>query len=104
MSSQRQSDVDAQPAAAGGSDQAVETMEYAAMMRRMLAGWERRLGDADLVDIEELATFRGEVERALWRVVAVSRDEGRSWTEIGEALGGVTRQAAQQWFMRGGDR
>jgi hypothetical protein len=78
----------------------VETAEYAAMMRRMLTGWERRLEDADIEDLAELVAFAPEVEaacrRAGWRI----HEQGRSWTEIGDVLG-TTRQAAGQRFRPG---
>lgn len=70
-------------------------MEYSAMMRRMLAGWERRLEDADLEDVAELVAFAPEVDEALGRVVAAMRRRRCSWTEVGQAFG-TTRQAAQQ--------
>ncbi len=37
-------------------------------------------------------------ERALVDAVQVARDEGYSWTAIGVALGGISKQAAQQRF------
>lgn len=75
----------------------VETMEYAAMMRRMLRGWERRLADADVEDLAELAGFTSAVDVAQRNVVRAWRQDGRSWREIGEAFG-TTRQAAEQRF------
>lgn len=75
----------------------VETTEYAEMMRRMLVGWQRRLADGDLVDVEELVAFTDEVDEALARVVDSLRERGVSWQEVGDAMG-TTRQAAQQRF------
>lgn len=79
----------------------IETTEYASMMRRLLASWERRLHDADEPDLAELAEFAHEVNTALQGAVAAWRDSERSWAEIGSALG-ITRQAAQQRFSRQG--
>jgi hypothetical protein len=79
----------------------VETMDYAAMMRRMLAGWERRLVDADMEDVAELVTYQAEVHTALANVVDGLRARGVSWATIARATG-TTRQGAQQRFTREG--
>ncbi len=75
----------------------IETAEYAAMMHRMLRGWERRLADADVADLAELAAFTEAVDMAQRHVVRSWREAERSWREIGEAFG-ITRQAAEQRF------
>lgn len=79
-------------------------MDYAAMMRRMLRAWMRRLGDADMEDLAELVAYRREVDDALAGVVDELRTErGESWATIARALG-TTRQNAQQRFGRAGSR
>lgn len=55
---------------------------------------------ADAVDASTLASaahLAGTADRALHLLVSRSRSAGRSWAEIGEALG-ITRQAAQRRF------
>jgi hypothetical protein len=74
-------------------------MDYAAMMRRMLAAWVRRLEDSDLADVAEFVMFDGEVGEALETVVAAMRRNGHSWSEVGDTFG-TTRQAAQQRWGR----
>lgn len=75
-----------------------EHAEFAAMMRRMLRGWGRRLvEEADVEDLEELARFGREVEELQRAVAKLWQTEGRSWADIGRAFG-ITRQAAQQRF------
>src|SRR5215213_6858002 len=62
---------------------------------------QRADGDAvaALVAAVEVADdLRGVAEELLDRYVAAAREEGRSWSEIGTALG-VSRQAAQQRFV-----
>lgn len=73
----------------------VETMDYAAMMIRMMRAWERRLADADEPDLAELAAFPQLVALTQDRVVAAWRERGRSWSEIARPFG-ISRQAAQQ--------
>ncbi|HUE26305.1 MAG TPA: hypothetical protein VMP89_05990 [Solirubrobacteraceae bacterium] len=74
-----------------------ENDEYAAMMNRLLRAWGKRLADADDWDMAEFASFALEVDLELVSIVAAWRAAGRSWTDVGRALG-ITRQAAQQRF------
>ena len=89
-----ESTTDAPPKAENGS---VEHAEYAAMMRRMLRSWAKRLADADVEDLAMLAAFTRDVSDAQRNAVSGWRAQGRSWREIGEAFG-TTRQAAEQRF------
>jgi hypothetical protein len=75
----------------------IENDEYAAMMGRLLRAWRRRLEAADEWDLAEFASFALEVDLELVSVVAAWRTDGRSWAEVGRALG-ISRQAAQQRF------
>lgn len=73
----------------------VETLEYARMMRRMIAAYGRRVADADVEDLAELIALRAEVDQAIAYAVRTSRARhGRSWADIARATG-TTRQAAQ---------
>jgi len=74
-----------------------ENHEYQALMGRMLRAYARRVSKGDLHDLAGLAAFAQDAEQALREAVWRQRAAGRSWTEIGRALG-VTRQAAQKRF------
>jgi hypothetical protein len=53
---------------------------------------------APLRRIEEARLGTETAERALVDAVHAARDDGYSWTAIGLALGGISKQAAQQRF------
>jgi len=50
--------------------------------------------------IEKLCRESFRIEKALTESVLAARGQGKSWTEIGDALG-TTRQAAWRRFARG---
>lgn len=78
----------------------VETMEYAAMMRRMVRAYGRRVADCDIEDLAELIALRGDLEAAIADAVHATRERHRrSWADIARATG-TTRQAAQQRWGR----
>lgn len=60
----------------------------------------RLIGDWEAVPLEGLCESAGlarAVDKLQRHLVGRARDEGRTWTEIGEALG-VSRQAAWERF------
>lgn len=59
-----------------------------------------RRDDFDVPNLTELAALQSELQEALVAAVSNLRQQGTSWTEIGEALG-VTKQAA---YIRFGAR
>ncbi|HEY9522301.1 MAG TPA: hypothetical protein VIR33_03610 [Thermopolyspora sp.] len=76
----------------------VETTDYLAMVRRLIAAAGKRVGDADEIELAELVELRDHLERAIAEAVTIQRGRwGRSWAEIGRGLG-TTRQAAQQHY------
>lgn len=78
----------------------VETPEYAAMLRRMIRAYGRRVADADDVDLAEMVELRDLLETAIAEAVAGQRERhGRSWADVARGLG-VTRQAAQMRYGR----
>ncbi len=77
-----------------------ETPEYAQMVRRIIAGHGRRVGEADPEDLAELVGMRDVLEAAIKTAIDGQRANGASWAAIGRGLG-ITRQAAQ---MAWGDR
>ncbi|HEY0701063.1 MAG TPA: hypothetical protein VGD43_25030 [Micromonospora sp.] len=75
----------------------IETPDYAAMLRRMIRAYGRRVGEADDVDLAEMLTVRTEMDAAIQAAVDRMRERGCSWAEIGRGLG-TTRQNAQQTY------
>ncbi|HEY3034416.1 MAG TPA: hypothetical protein VGJ54_07140 [Streptosporangiaceae bacterium] len=82
----------------------VETAEFAAMLRRLLRAYVRRVGDqGDLDAFAEFARLLEEGEGHLLDMVAVLRHEpwSYSWAEVGRVLG-ISRQSAQERFRKAG--
>lgn len=78
------------------STKSYENGDYAAMMRRMIAGWIRRVADGDPHDLTELLAAAAQLDAGIAAAVAGQRATyGTSWAAIGAAAG-ITRQAAQQ--------
>lgn len=78
---------------------AVETPEYADMLRRMIRAYGRRVADADDYDLAEMADVMVEMNLAIQAAVDGQRAAGASWADIGRAFG-ITRQSAQERFGR----
>lgn len=76
----------------------VETPEYGKFVRRIVAAYSRRVADADDVDLAEMVALRDDLDAAITAAVQGQRERhGRSWADIGRALG-VTKQAASQRY------
>ncbi len=74
----------------------IEPTDYAAMMRRMIRAYGRRVADADVEDLADMLAVRAELDAAIAFAVRTSRERwGRSWADIGRAAG-VTRQTAHE--------
>lgn len=69
--------------------------QFAGMMRRMVAAYQRRIADADPYDLVLLMGLRDQLDEAIAKAVTSMHETGFSWAEIAEPLG-ITRQAAQQ--------
>jgi hypothetical protein len=63
---------------------------------RTLGDWDSNPVDA----LRECCRAETALEKAMWETVGKAREEGHSWTEIGDALG-VTKQTAWQRFSEG---
>lgn len=74
-----------------------ETTEYAAMLRRMIRAYARRVADADEADLAEMVALREQLEDAISIAVRGQRAQGHSWSYIARGLG-TTRQAAHQRY------
>lgn len=75
----------------------VTDADFAAMMRRMLRAYGRRVGTGDTYDLSDLADFAALCEQTLREAVWAQRAAGASWAEVGAALG-ITKQAAAKRF------
>jgi hypothetical protein len=74
----------------------VRIVEHGNHLRlRTVGDWE-----ADPINaLRECSRAETALEKAMWQTVGKAREAGRSWTEIGNALG-VTKQTAWQRFRR----
>lgn len=74
----------------------VENAEYAAMVRRMVRAYGRRLADSDPTDLPDALALVAELDAAVGEAVRAMRESaGFSWADIA-AYTGTSRQAAQQ--------
>jgi Flp pilus assembly CpaE family ATPase len=74
---------------------AYETADYAAMMKRMVKGYGRRVADADPEDLSAMLQLQAELSAAIQAAVDGQRENhGRSWADIARGAG-TSRQAAQ---------
>jgi hypothetical protein len=81
-----------------------ENPEFAALFRRLMRAYTRRVGaSGDLDAVAEFARLREESEGHLTDMVAMLRHEpwSYSWAEVGRALG-ISRQSAQERFAKAG--
>jgi hypothetical protein len=74
---------------------AIESPEYAALVRRILEAYARRVAIGDVESLVLMAELADTIDTSIRDAVAGLREHGYSWAEIGSRLG-VTRQAAQQ--------
>lgn len=75
---------------------------YQAFVRRILRAYGRRMAEADPEDLVELLAMRDEVDAAIAAAARGLHASGRSWTEIGAAVG-MSRQAARQRWSDNGE-
>lgn len=78
---------------------AVETLDYLAMLGRLIRAAGRRVADADEVELSALLDLRAEFDTAIQAAVDGMRSRGCSWAYIAQATG-TTRQAAQMRWGR----
>jgi hypothetical protein len=96
------------PGGANGNLQGryVETLNYLKMVRRMLRGARRRVGDAgDIDSLAELAAIAADADAALREAVTALRaaDPPFSWQAIGVALGYPAANARQSAYTKYSD-
>lgn len=77
----------------------VETPKYLRATQRFIRAAGRRVAEADEPELAELFALHGVVDEAMQEAVDGWRGMGRSWSEVGGALG-MSKQAAAQRFGR----
>lgn len=75
----------------------VETPEFLAMLSRQIKAAGRRVAEADEPELAQLATLVDELDQAMRTAITGQRASGRSWTDIGRALG-ITKQTAHERY------
>lgn len=82
-----------------------ETPDYAAMMRRMIVAWGKRVADADPEDLAELIQARDLLDRVTGEAIArMKADQQLSWADIARAAGTSRQAAYERWNRYGQDR
>lgn len=79
---------------------AIETPEYAAMLRRQIRAYSRRLATGNPEDIATAMQLVDELDAAVAEAVRAARETaGYSWAQLAEEAG-MTRQGMAQRFGR----
>lgn len=76
-----------------------ETLDYLKMVARMVRAAAKRVGDGDEAELAVLALLRDQIETAVGDAIQAQLEQGKSWAEIGNALG-TTRQGAFRRYAR----
>lgn len=74
-----------------------DNTDFFKMIERMLKAGSRRAGNADEHDLAHFASLKNILEDQLRQSVWMQRNQGKSWADIGNALG-ITKQAAFKRF------
>lgn len=80
----------------------VENASYAAMLRRMIRSYGRRVGKGDETDLADMLQLRADFDEAITDAVHTMRADGIPWSYIAEGAG-ISRQAAWERWHRGAD-
>lgn len=78
-------------------DQMVENGDFFDMVNRMITAAGKRTGKGDEFELREMVLLKQNVETQLRNAVHAQIRDGKSWADIGFALG-MTRQAAFKRF------
>ena len=76
-----------------------DNTDFYQMLERMIKAGSRRTGNADEHDLAHFASLKNCFEYYLKSAVQCQVDQGKSWADIGLALG-ISRQAAFKRFSR----
>jgi len=74
-----------------------ETIDFLKMLVRMMKAGAKRVGNADEHELSSLYACKLEMDKQLHAAIHLQLLQGKSWTDIGKALG-MTRQGAQRRF------
>jgi len=77
----------------------VETLDYLKMVERMVRAAAKRVGNGDEAELAVMALLRDQIETAVGDAIQSQLEQGKSWAEIGNALG-TTRQGAFRRYAR----
>lgn len=72
---------------------------YLEMLKRVIRAGARRVGQADEHDLKAFSDLRSFLDCQLSVAVNLQLSEGKSWQDIGGALG-ISRQAAFKQFSK----
>lgn len=76
----------------------VETLEYGAMVSRMIRAWTKRVGDADEFELAQMLAARNELDTAILEAVYIWRTQHRrSWGYVASATGRTREAAFNRW-------
>lgn len=75
----------------------VETMDFLAMLSRLIRAAGKRVADADEIELARLMDLRTELDEVIAASVRGQRSIGRSWASVAAATG-TTRQAAHKRY------
>jgi len=77
-----------------------DNVQFAAAVARMIRAFGKRVGQADMEDLQELLELQEVLNEVTGEAVRqVRKNGGYSWTAIGRAAG-MTRQAAHEKWSR----
>lgn len=74
-----------------------ETIDFLKMLTRMIKAASQRVENGDELQLAAFRVCELELKRGMINAVRGQLRQGKSWADIGSALG-ITRQAAQQRF------
>lgn len=75
-----------------------DNSDFHSMLVRMIRAYGRRVAEGDTTDLTDLAGLAPLIEAELRAAVIAQRATGTSWSQVGEAVGGVSKQAAAKRF------
>jgi len=74
-----------------------ETIDFLKMLVRMIKAAAKRVGNGDEHELAALYSAKIEMDNHLQAAIQLQLSQGKSWADIGKALG-MTRQGAQRRF------
>jgi hypothetical protein len=75
----------------------VETLDYVALVRRLVRRAGQRVADSDEHELRALMALQETLDEALQVAVDGQRSIGRSWAYIGDAAGMKRQSAFERW-------